>query len=323
MFLENKYTKWYFNIINSAKSESRKKVSKSESCYMYYENHHIIPRSLGGDDAKENLVLLTMKEHYICHLLLTKMQITNENRFKMQSAFRRFCYGDENNSRKFEFWRAMDLEKYSDEEWMINFKKKISDSCKKTKACPIWKVEYDYIYEKFRNKKYEEIYGDEKAAQIKTKQRKWSKDRYEEIGYVARSDMSGKNNPMYGKPRTEEWKAEHSEKMKGRYSGEKNPMYGKTHTEEVRKQLSESKLGKIWIHNGIETVLHDPNEKIPEGWLRGKLCDMTEAKKVISEMRKGTKFITNGIDTKVIKADEPVPEGWKYGRTMKNTKKDR
>ena len=36
------------------------------------ENHHIIPRSMGGSDEKENLVKLTPKEHYICHLCLIK-----------------------------------------------------------------------------------------------------------------------------------------------------------------------------------------------------------------------------------------------------------
>jgi hypothetical protein len=39
----------------------------------YTETHHIIPRSLGGTNDKENLVDLTAREHFICHLLLTKM----------------------------------------------------------------------------------------------------------------------------------------------------------------------------------------------------------------------------------------------------------
>ena len=39
----------------------------------YYERHHIIPRSMGGADTDDNLVYLTGKEHYIAHLLLTKI----------------------------------------------------------------------------------------------------------------------------------------------------------------------------------------------------------------------------------------------------------
>lgn len=29
----------------------------------YKENHHILPRSMGGDNSKENLVYLTGREH--------------------------------------------------------------------------------------------------------------------------------------------------------------------------------------------------------------------------------------------------------------------
>ena len=39
----------------------------------YIEMHHIIPRSLGGNNSIENLVTLTAREHFICHWLLTKM----------------------------------------------------------------------------------------------------------------------------------------------------------------------------------------------------------------------------------------------------------
>lgn len=38
----------------------------------YYESHHIIPHSLGGSDDNKNLVLLTAREHYLCHWLLVK-----------------------------------------------------------------------------------------------------------------------------------------------------------------------------------------------------------------------------------------------------------
>lgn len=39
----------------------------------YKEKHHIIPRCLGGTDDAGNLVWLTPEEHYVCHLLLVKM----------------------------------------------------------------------------------------------------------------------------------------------------------------------------------------------------------------------------------------------------------
>ena len=39
----------------------------------YKEMHHIIPRCLGGTDAKDNLIALTAREHFIAHLLLLKI----------------------------------------------------------------------------------------------------------------------------------------------------------------------------------------------------------------------------------------------------------
>lgn len=73
MFIRNKYTRWYDQIIQNAKSQSRTRLSKDHPDHVYYERHHIIPKSMGGSDDKINLVLLTPKEHFICHLLLVKM----------------------------------------------------------------------------------------------------------------------------------------------------------------------------------------------------------------------------------------------------------
>lgn len=39
----------------------------------YVENHHILPRCMGGGDEKENIAILTPEEHYICHQLLIKI----------------------------------------------------------------------------------------------------------------------------------------------------------------------------------------------------------------------------------------------------------
>lgn len=63
---ENKYKKWYFNIITNALSRQTE---------GYCEMHHIIPRCMGGSDENHNLVALTAREHFICHILLTKFVI--------------------------------------------------------------------------------------------------------------------------------------------------------------------------------------------------------------------------------------------------------
>lgn len=39
----------------------------------YYENHHIIPRALGGNDSSKNMVKLTGREHFLAHIFLAKI----------------------------------------------------------------------------------------------------------------------------------------------------------------------------------------------------------------------------------------------------------
>jgi len=44
----------------------------------YFERHHIIPRCMGGSNKRSNLVMLTAKEHFVCHHLLWMMNRTNK-----------------------------------------------------------------------------------------------------------------------------------------------------------------------------------------------------------------------------------------------------
>lgn len=88
---KSKYERWYYNITNNAKSQSRKKDKDN-----YYENHHIIPLSIGGLDVAENLVLLTYREHLLCHWLLYKFT-EGKSKYKMAHAFWAMCnYKNEN-----------------------------------------------------------------------------------------------------------------------------------------------------------------------------------------------------------------------------------
>jgi hypothetical protein len=78
MYLQNKYTNWYNHIVSNAQS----RILSDE---IYVERHHISPRSLGGNNKNLNIVKLTPREHFICHLLLTKMTNGNDL-FKMKHA---------------------------------------------------------------------------------------------------------------------------------------------------------------------------------------------------------------------------------------------
>ena len=80
-FLENKYTKIYFAIVNNAISKNRTKQLGDN-----LQTHHIIPRCMEGKDEKDNLVVLTYREHRLCHRLLIKMT-KGEHKHKMMYAY--------------------------------------------------------------------------------------------------------------------------------------------------------------------------------------------------------------------------------------------
>jgi hypothetical protein len=78
------HQKVYEAIIDKARFKNRKKLRKTDFRYNYYENHHIIPRCLNGNNENENKVLLTAREHFVCHKLLTYIYPGN---YKIMHAF--------------------------------------------------------------------------------------------------------------------------------------------------------------------------------------------------------------------------------------------
>ena len=104
------YEKIYHNIINNR--------LENPVLNEYTECHHILPRSLGGSDDKSNLVNLLAREHFICHLLLTKMYKEGSVEWiKMIKAFMMMYQSS----------KAHADQRYSDNKWYeylrINFSK--------------------------------------------------------------------------------------------------------------------------------------------------------------------------------------------------------
>lgn len=90
IFIDNKYTKIYYQIIDRAKLEVRSK----KDCY--FENHHIIPRCMDGKET----VLLTAREHFLCHWLLCKM-VEGEKKYKIFHAFSSMSLNSRKLKRKY------------------------------------------------------------------------------------------------------------------------------------------------------------------------------------------------------------------------------
>lgn len=66
------YQKIYNQIIERAKNRQLE---------GYKEKHHILPKCLGGSNNKNNIVELTAREHFLCHMLLCEIY-PKENKLK-------------------------------------------------------------------------------------------------------------------------------------------------------------------------------------------------------------------------------------------------
>lgn len=80
MFNDTKYTRWYYQL-----------VAKPDLIVDYTELHHILPKSLGGSNKRENLVRLSARQHFVAHLLLTKM-VDGEAKRKMCWALHKITF---------------------------------------------------------------------------------------------------------------------------------------------------------------------------------------------------------------------------------------
>ncbi len=78
MFNKTKYTKWYYLIIQ--------KYADNSKCRKGFEKHHIIPKSLGGDNKQTNIALIPSRVHFILHKLLIKMVEDTNLKWKMKYA---------------------------------------------------------------------------------------------------------------------------------------------------------------------------------------------------------------------------------------------
>jgi hypothetical protein len=70
----------YLQIVNEALLAKRRRYPRDDPRYTYYEQHHILPKSLYPQYTKDkaNLVLLTAEEHFECHRLLVEIFPTPE-----------------------------------------------------------------------------------------------------------------------------------------------------------------------------------------------------------------------------------------------------
>lgn len=104
------------NYINLYENLILSRINRVIDNSIYTEKHHIIPKSLGGTNNKENLIRLTFKEHYMAHYILSKIYPRNSSIQYGFSSIMRNPYGHrkltsgmystiKRNNKKFHKWR--------------------------------------------------------------------------------------------------------------------------------------------------------------------------------------------------------------------------
>lgn len=247
------YQKIYNNIIQKYKDLN---LSKKDN--LYIETHHIIPRCIGGTNEKDNLVNLTAKAHFICHLLLPKIYKNNFNKYTrlFQALFMMSVMKNSKQDRHIITSKQYEKIRIKYAEFRKNTHQSEESNEKRRQ-----KLLGRKVWDKGLTKETSPILKliGEKVSKS-NKGRKFSKETLEKLKKSARERawmMSGKNNmwygthgPMGGKHHTAERNKKMSDWMKLN-----NPFKGKHHTEESRKKNSDKVKAK-WKDPEYRAKLH-------------------------------------------------------------------
>jgi hypothetical protein len=212
----NKYSKWYSNIIESALSRGWTKSNVD----FYVESHHIIPKSIDSfyEKDKSNIVCLTAREHYICHLLLVKCVHTIYKN-KMLFALHKIVNG---NPKKY----------VGSSHLYAQIKEQISLACSERNKI-FWKNMTSEERSKMRSGKNNSMYGKNHTDEVKIQQSKRMKGKF-----------SGEKHPLWGIGHTEE-----SKKKMSANAAKKNLGKRWYHDPETKKQkyFFENQQPEGWV----------------------------------------------------------------------------
>jgi len=234
------YFRIYSGVIDKALLQSRKKKHG-----VYYEKHHVLPKCMGGLNNKENLVLLTAKEHFICHKLLLEIYPNEKGLFY---AYKAMCNMRNSNlrdyivgSREYERVKIKHGIKYSGENHYM-FGRKFSEETK----------------EKLRQAnlgKNNPLYGIGHSEETKIKMSKSRKGKY--VGVKLSKETKGKiSESLKGRKHSEETKIKISKSLRGKFLGKKL-------SEETKEKIKQGNLGKKQSEETKEKIRHARlNERI-------------------------------------------------------------
>ena len=267
------------NIINKAKGENR---SKKEN---YYEKHHILPKSIYPlwANRKSNTVLLTAREHFFCHQLLTKIYPGK----KMNYALIKLMYSNNNPHKKEkikissrEYERIKKLNHFFGKD-NPNFGNKWSDE-QRTKASERTK---EWL-KNHNNPNFGNKWSDEQKQKLSAKKKG---RRFYTNGEKTICVFEGEEPDGFYKGHTSNFLPKSEAGKKAKYEHAKN----------MKHNLN---TGKKWFHNkeGQNVLAFE----CPEGFIEGKYMSeekLLEMKRKNSEAHKGKSSWNKGHHYKLPK----------------------
>jgi hypothetical protein len=270
------YTTIYSDLVQRGKTRSTRDLTIAA-----LEQHHIVPRCMGGTDDQANLVLLTYEEHLLAHLLLTRIHpnhggVTLALLMMLQHSWAHT--GRASFNKKYARWRrnvVADLKKLK---WWTN-----GVDHKRSEECP----------------------GD--GYELGMLNVPWNKGIPRTAEQRAHHSALMKGRPQPAK--TAEAKAKSGHRGTDWWTdGTRNKRATSCPGPEWKVGITAAKVGSkgmSWWNNG---VLQKQSRECPgEGWAKGHFKITTP------NPSRGTKWWTNGKDN-LRAADRPA-EGWRNGVT--------
>ena len=255
------------------------------------ELHHIIPRSLNGNNAQCNLVYLTVREHYIAHLLLWKITLLkfgeeSDQHKKMQHAFRMMCIFSKKYSRKFKFNSKL-YEKYKKKAYETTYNDEFRLKCSLAK-----RGEKNPNYHKFG--KDNPNYGSKRTLE----QRKRMSEKQKEIAKRL-GPRNGEKSPSFGRIRLRNIETNKTINVKPtdvqKYLDTNNWIIGgQIISNETKQKISKANLGRKMTAQQCQNISNGLNKRYS-----GENGD--KIRKAISDNNKQLVWISNIKTNKVIR----------------------
>lgn len=221
------------------------------------EKHHILPRSLGGGDEKQNIVRLTPREHFVAHRLLAKI-----HGGKMWAALAYMTRGRVKSASGVKVTsRVYALAKQKDAEWRSeHYTKNNPWRGKRFSSCQLEKMRGPRPSIAGKNHPFYGVSRPDTGAAISFVKTFSINDRIDvdlsvmrriehECMLVARAGYGEAMRKLSMFYRGQDLGASRSGKMQGKnnpnfgngaaIAGSKNPMHGKSHSAETKRKISE------------------------------------------------------------------------------------